>query len=113
MISLHFILYLALTKLAVLIDPPVFTNFPPKQVQQPEGSDLKLLCSARSTPSPTVTWLRVIGKQKLIKSEGTGDAELIIRNIRREEEGTYECQASNNLNQEPIINQTVIIVTCK
>ncbi|XP_031556797.1 protein amalgam-like, partial [Actinia tenebrosa] len=43
-------------------------------------------------------------------STGTGSATLRIPNIRRDQNGTYECQAGNNPNERPVTLQAMVAV---
>jgi hypothetical protein len=79
----------------------------------PEGKELSIDCSAIGHPSPNITWLQVQGVTKVIRNKGRGSASLSIPDIKRNQSGTYECQATNNPNERPAIEKTTVIVMCK
>ncbi|XP_031552311.1 protein turtle homolog B-like [Actinia tenebrosa] len=66
-------------------------------------------CSAAADPMPYITWVRIIKNPKII-SEGVGEAFLRFINITRHQRGTYECQATNNPNEDPVTTRTEISV---
>ncbi|XP_031569129.1 immunoglobulin superfamily member 22-like [Actinia tenebrosa] len=58
---------------------------------------------------PNVTWVRIIKNPKFISGR-VGEAFLRFTNITRHQLGTYECQATNNPNEDPVTTTTVISV---
>ncbi|XP_047658234.1 vascular endothelial growth factor receptor kdr-like isoform X2 [Tachysurus fulvidraco] len=60
------------------------------------SSTLKLTCQAHGVPPPFITWY----KDKIAITEGPGitlkdNGVLIIQRVKKEDEGMYECKASN------------------
>jgi hypothetical protein len=96
--------------LFILSDPPQFSPQLPLKNSIAEGHDLSITCTAIGTPTPNITWVH---NNRDIKSTITGSATLRIPNIRRDQNGTYECQAKNNPNENSITAQTVVTVYCK
>jgi hypothetical protein len=74
--------------------------------------DLEINCSANSIPLPNITWFHLQHDTKVNKSHGIGKATLSLPNVKRDQNGTYECQASNNLSEKATAS-TVVIVMCK
>ncbi|XP_031569708.1 hemicentin-1-like isoform X2 [Actinia tenebrosa] len=87
---------------------PQFQPQPPLTQNIAEGQDLSVPCTAVGPPIPNITWVQIVGH--VTKITGTGSATLRIPNIRRDQNGTYECQASNNPNENPVTAQTVVSV---
>ena len=59
-------------------------------------------------PAPHVAW--VFQKESVLRYE-TGDFNYTITNIKREQNGTYQCIASNHLGED--VKDFVINVHCK
>ncbi|XP_031560198.1 hemolin-like, partial [Actinia tenebrosa] len=78
-----------------------------------EGEDLRINCSAIGNPTPNITWVLLKDQAKEIKSQGVGFADLVIQNITRHQNGTYQCQATNNPNEYPVETQTQVTVWYK
>ena len=76
-----------------------------------EDQDLIVNCTAIGPPTPNITWVWLVDNK--MKSTGMGNATLNIPNIRRYQNGIYECQATNNPNEKPVTAQTVAIIYCK
>ncbi|XP_031560006.1 Down syndrome cell adhesion molecule-like isoform X3 [Actinia tenebrosa] len=93
----------------VVTERPRFTT--PVNLSTPinEGSSLCIRCSAAADPMPNVTWVRIIKNPTFI-SDGVGEAFLRFTNITRHQRGTYECQATNNPNEDPVRTRTEILV---
>ncbi|KAK3744495.1 hypothetical protein QZH41_013160, partial [Actinostola sp. cb2023] len=89
---------------------PTFTVRPNASTTINEHSDLRISCSAVGPPTPKVTWVQVQGVTKVPITQRVGSATLSIPNIKRDQNGTYECQAVNNPNQNPVTAQTKVIV---
>jgi hypothetical protein len=93
---------------------PQFSPQPPPIKYITEGQDLSIPCTAIGPPTPNITWVQIVGNNRVIKSTGKGSATLSIQNIKREQYGTYECQAKNNPHEnQPVTAQTVVTVYCK
>ncbi|XP_031551825.1 Down syndrome cell adhesion molecule-like, partial [Actinia tenebrosa] len=91
----------------VVTERPRFTT--PVNISTPinEGSSLCIRCSAAADPMPNITWVRIIKNPKII-SKGVGEAFLRFINITRHQRGTYECQATNNPNENQVTTRTKI-----
>ncbi|XP_020914384.2 neuroglian, partial [Exaiptasia diaphana] len=100
----------ALTSRSELIVTETPTITVPRTVVRREGQDLSIKCTSHGKPTPFVKWVRLTaGNKAILYSQGDGSAILSIRNVRREVNGTYECQASNN--PDIIVkNQTDVLV---
>ncbi|XP_031555117.1 protein CEPU-1-like [Actinia tenebrosa] len=75
-----------------------------------EGGDLRISCSAIGNPTPNINWVLLKNQAKEIKSQGVGFADLVIQNITRHQNGTYQCQATNNPNDYPVKTKTQVTV---
>lgn len=67
----------------------------PKDTEGVRDQDVVIKCEAFAKPAPKYTWLRsgiVLGGTKFQMVGGT----LTIRNLVREDSGTYTCVAENN-----------------
>lgn len=81
-----------------------------------EGSDVTINCSANGSPAPIVTWTKVVRKKMLMisrNSRNIGWSLMKIKEMKRNEGGTYECQANNNPNEPPVTARINIAVMCK
>ncbi|XP_061104663.1 neurotrimin isoform X3 [Conger conger] len=74
--------------------PPKIMNLS-KDIAVNEGSNVTLMCIANGKPEPTVTW-------KLLSSTGlvSEDEYLEIPSISRQQAGTYECTAVNDVSAD-------------
>jgi uncharacterized protein YodC (DUF2158 family) len=88
---------------------------PSKQKYIIEGMNLRLTCSANTLNSSNImyTWFHVIGVTKVIRSHGVDGPKLLIANIKRDQNGMYECQASDNQNNISGITNVIITVMRK
>ncbi|KAM6923503.1 insulin-like growth factor-binding protein 7 [Xenentodon cancila] len=84
---------------------------PPGQVYNISGSQVYLSCEAVGVPTPVLTWKKVIGGSKVELLPGDKDnlavqtrggpekhevtGWVLISPLTKEEEGSYECRASN------------------
>ena len=77
-----------------------------------EGSNLLLTCKTSGKPAPNITWT----KEKLVLQGNTESlqqgARLNIRNIGRNESGTFYCKAYNGFGN-PDSQAVDVDVTCK
>ncbi|KXJ11358.1 Limbic system-associated membrane protein [Exaiptasia diaphana] len=92
----------------IVTAPPHFNRRPSSFVNIQEGRNLQISCSAVGPPTPNVSWVQVQGDSKATIVEGVGSVTLMIPNIKRDQNGTYECQAVNNPNQSPVTTQTTV-----
>ena len=101
-------------------DPPSFVK-EPSNVSGVTGQDIRVDCTAKGHPDPTVTWNKIGGQFKRnsfksihspLPSQETGQKTtsgniLHIPSLSRESSGEYECQASNGI--EPTAKKTIVI----
>lgn len=85
--------------------PRLQQNLTSKDVNS--SSTLTLACPAHGVPTPIITWY----KDKVPLTEGPGitlrdDGVLIIQRVKKEDEGMYECKASNT---EGVANSSAVI----
>ncbi|KAI1898087.1 hypothetical protein AGOR_G00068730 [Albula goreensis] len=60
------------------------------------SSTLTLVCKAQGVPPPNITWYK--DEQPVLKGQGitlAEDGRLTIERVKKDDEGRYECQASN------------------
>ncbi|XP_072020909.1 protogenin B-like isoform X2 [Amphiura filiformis] len=77
-------------------EPPVFT-VKPEDLTRKESAKPRLHCAAEGIPTPTLTWLhngRVVNSDEG-RTERQDNNDLVIWNIREEDQGFYQCVASN------------------
>lgn len=78
--------------------PPEFTQ-PLKTEEVVEGVTVKLTCSLKGVPQPTIRWLKdgePVKTSKLLKETFEGDvATLVFSKVELDDEGDYECVAEN------------------
>ncbi|XP_048580125.1 uncharacterized protein LOC5504243 isoform X2 [Nematostella vectensis] len=76
--------------------PPSFDVLP-KDLEVPQGGSPTLQCKGVGDPRPTITWYRKGSKTfpKHFKVRPSGS--LYIREITKEDQGTYVCQADNSV----------------
>ncbi|KAJ8368321.1 hypothetical protein SKAU_G00083490 [Synaphobranchus kaupii] len=88
----------------VVLVPPKIINLE-KNITVNEGSNVALLCSANGKPEPTVTWRFMSPAAQIAISE---DEYVEILAITRQNAGTYECTASNEVSAD--VQTTEVIV---
>ena len=85
------------TALLIVYSPLRFKVRPPQQVTPNYGSTVRLPCVAESELSTTITWLKngvgVLPANTHVLHSGT----LVIENIKKSNEGSYTCRATNTL----------------
>lgn len=81
-----------------VVSPPEFTQ-PLKTEEVVEGVTVKLTCSLKGVPQPTIRWLKdgePVKTSKLLKETFEGDvATLVFPKVELDDEGDYECVAEN------------------
>ncbi|CAO2613059.1 Immunoglobulin superfamily member 10 [Lemmus lemmus] len=102
-----------LVKIQVITAPPVILEQKKQAVLAVLGQSLKLPCTAKGTPQPSVHWvlydgtelepLQLTRSKFFLYSNGT----LYIRNIAPSDRGTYECIATSSSGSE----RRVVILT--
>ncbi|XP_008577945.1 PREDICTED: immunoglobulin superfamily member 10 [Galeopterus variegatus] len=95
-----------LIKMQVIAAPPVILEQKRQVIVGTWGESLKLPCTARGTPQPSVHWvlsdgtevkpLQFTNSKLILFSNGT----LYIRNIVSSDRGTYECIATSSTGSE-------------
>ncbi|XP_078523557.1 immunoglobulin superfamily member 10 [Lissotriton helveticus] len=93
-------------KIQVIAAPPIILEDKRQQVEGMLGENLKLPCSARGNPNPSVHWvlfdgtevkpLQFINSKLFMFSNGT----LYIRNLVSADSGNYECIATSSTGSE-------------
>ncbi|XP_032944137.1 immunoglobulin superfamily member 10 [Rhinolophus ferrumequinum] len=102
-----------LVKIQVIAAPPVILEQKRQVIAGIWGESLKLPCTAKGTPQPSIHWvlsdgtevkpLQFIDSKLYLFSNGT----LYIRNIASSDRGTYECIATSSTGSE----RRVVIIT--
>ena len=94
-----------------LLVPPEFSKTPSSSISAPGIREtLRISCSAKGSPLPTVTWYKndfnVINvMNNVTKDEFT--SELVINAFQPEDQGTYSCVARNVYNDTVNTNSRV------
>ncbi|XP_070262075.1 immunoglobulin superfamily member 10 [Myotis yumanensis] len=102
-----------LVKMQVIAAPPVILEQRRQVIAGTWGASLKLPCTAKGTPQPSVHWvlsdgtevkpLQLIDSNLFLFSNGT----LYIRNVASSDRGTYECIATSSTGSD----RRVVILT--
>uniref|UniRef100_A0A8C6RZD4 Immunoglobulin superfamily member 10 n=1 Tax=Nannospalax galili TaxID=1026970 RepID=A0A8C6RZD4_NANGA len=102
-----------LVKVQVITSPPVILEQKKQFIARTSGESLKLPCTAKGTPQPSVHWvlsdgtelkpLQLTHSKLLLYSNGT----LYIKDIAPTDRGTYECIATSSSGSE----RRVVILT--
>ena len=101
-----------LVKIQVIAAPPVILEQKKQVIAGTWGESLKLPCTAKGNPQPSVHWVLSDGTEvkplqfvnsKFLFSNGT----LFIRNVASSDRGTYECIATSSTGSE----RRVVIIT--
>ncbi|XP_045707213.1 immunoglobulin superfamily member 10 [Phyllostomus hastatus] len=102
-----------LVKIQVIAAPPVILEQKRQVIAGTKGESLKLPCTAKGTPQPSVHWvlsdgtevklLQFIDSNLFLFSNGT----LYIRNVGSSDRGTYECIATSSTGSD----RRVVILT--
>lgn len=71
----------------------------PESVEVVTGQTVELPCQAEGNPQPTVVWRKdgQTMRDSATVSSSSNDGNLIIRDVTRSDEGTYECTALNDM----------------
>lgn len=102
-----------LVKIQVITAPPVILEQKRQAVVGVSGESLKLPCTAKGAPQPSVHWVlhdgTELGPLQLIRSKFFlySNGTLYIRNIAPSDRGTYECIATSSSGSE----RRVVILT--
>jgi len=93
------------------LDAPSITLHPANTTTT-EGQNVTLACNATGNPSPSITWYKD-GQLVIISGRFTQDSSsLTITKVSRFDEGTYFCNATNDVNSR-VSNSTYLTVDCK
>ena len=79
--------------LLVVISSPRFTVKPPVKASAVLGGTLTLNCSATGDPQPVISWKRQGAQLPVGRSHQQINGALVIRDIRNEDAGNYNCVA--------------------
>jgi len=72
-----------------------------------EGEDATFYCFAGGKGLPRITWSRQNGKPLSGRAVVSGKI-LLIRRVRKEDEGTYECTARNGYGFDTATSQLIV-----
>lgn len=85
-----------------LLVPPEFSKTPSSSISAPGIREtLRISCSAKGSPLPTVTWYKNDFNVINVMNNVTNDeftSELVINAFQPEDQGTYSCVARNVYN---------------
>ena len=99
----------------MIVSPLRFKVRPPQEVTPLMGSSVHLPCIAESDLRPTIVWTKD-GKSSLpVESSALENGTLVIQNIKKSNEGSYTCRATNALTKieaKVRVNSPVIAASC-
>lgn len=81
-------------RLAVIV--PVSVSVSPNNATASPGEDVKITCSSRGTPRPSVEWYK---DNTFLRSQGrtrVSRTSVIITQVQPSDSGYYQCQARHN-----------------
>ncbi|XP_076068866.1 immunoglobulin superfamily member turtle isoform X3 [Oratosquilla oratoria] len=89
-------------------EPPVFAPRPQRQYHGAVDEEVTLVCGAKGSPTPSVTWRR--RDQQNLPRDRTElvDGNLTIRTLRKSDHAFYECVVSNEITT--LISATQLLV---
>ncbi|XP_053406303.1 limbic system-associated membrane protein-like [Mercenaria mercenaria] len=91
--------------LIVLVPSKIINEFSSRDQTVREGETVTLVCNVTGVPTPDVKWYRLPNEGTQTKKRiGTGEV-LIIHNVSRYCDGTYECVAYNNV--DPAVTRQI------
>ncbi|XP_053330726.1 protein turtle homolog A isoform X2 [Spea bombifrons] len=80
----------------VLKDPPSFTIIPKEEYFQDVGRELIIPCAASGDPPPVISWAK-LGAPGRSAAQMDANSSLVFRPLTKDEHGTWECTAANNV----------------
>jgi len=85
-------------ELDVKYSPRILSVGPQTVMEAQFGNKTKLTCEAEGNPPPKYTWLQKLRSQEvLIRGY---EQELIIENVKYEDQGEFVCKATNEINED-------------
>ena len=94
-----------------MLVPPEFSKTPSSSISAPGIREtLRISCSAKGSPLPTVTWYKNNFNVINVMNNVTNDeftSELVINAFQPEDQGTYSCVARNVYNDTVNTNSRV------
>ncbi|XP_018018946.1 hemicentin-1 isoform X2 [Hyalella azteca] len=102
--------------LNVVIPPDIVSEETSGDIMVPEGSPVKLTCSAHGYPEPTIKWRREDGAPIILRSQGGPKNELtvyegrdlVLEKVTRDDMGAYMCIASNDI--PPAVSKRILVM---
>ncbi|XP_053205988.1 cell adhesion molecule DSCAML1-like isoform X5 [Panonychus citri] len=76
--------------------PPIWSNLSPPKGQVTFGQDIVLNCQSEGYPTPRIIWTKNSSLSQESRIIGSG-ATLELMKVKKDDEGFYECKASNEL----------------
>jgi len=97
--------------------PPTVIRPPPATANLAEGETLVIECEAVGVPTPIIVWRLNWGHvgepPRVSTTTDDGQGKITIRNVRKEDEGAYTCEALNNKGSIFAQPDTILIVSRK
>ncbi|XP_053206684.1 cell adhesion molecule DSCAM-like isoform X7 [Panonychus citri] len=75
--------------------PPVWINTSSADYKAHHGSNIDLICQAEGFPTPQIQWIKKTGQIR--SRESPIGSKLSLKNANKQDEGSYECLAVNEL----------------
>lgn len=100
----------------IFLDSPNITNLEVSNGQTvSENEDVTLRCGVDSNPLSTITWRFVSNQNTLQKQDDVSFSNYIIPKIQCVHMGTYQCQATNKINETTFVDtkDITVYVLCK
>ncbi|XP_068686464.1 hemicentin-2-like isoform X2 [Montipora foliosa] len=70
-----------------------------------EQQDLRLKCNATGNPQPEIIWTKISNSTRLTTVGGV----LVVKNVKNNDSGDYQCKASNGIGDDAISIVTIIV----